>query len=127
MEGAARPLSTVLHDIAGNLENIVRARLRLARSEFNEELGKSSSSAILLGAGLLMLAFTGLLVLLAIVFALSLVMPAWAAALIVAAGEGLMAAIFIGIGIRKFKAVRAVPKTTAAIKENVEWARHPTR
>jgi hypothetical protein len=67
------------------------------------------------------------LVLLAIVFALSLVMPAWAAALIVAAGEGLMAAIFIGIGIRKFKAVRAVPKTTAAIKENVEWARHPTR
>jgi len=127
METAERPISDVLHAIAGNLQDIIRSELRLARSEFNEELGKSSSAAIMLGVGLLILAFSGLFALLAIVFALSMVVPAWAAALIVAAGAGLLAAMFVALGIKRFKAVRGAPKTAATLKENVEWAKHPTR
>jgi hypothetical protein len=50
-------------------------------------------------------------------------MPAWAAALIVAAGEGLIAALLVGMGIKKFKSVRAAPKTVESMKENVEWAK----
>jgi uncharacterized membrane protein YqjE len=127
METADRPISDVLHDIASNLQDMVRSELRLARSEFKEELGKSGSSAIMLGSGLLMLAFSVVFVLLAIVFALSLVMPPWAAALIVAAGAGLVAALLVAIGIKRFKAVRGAPKTAETLKENVEWAKHPTR
>lgn len=127
MQTAERPISAVLSDIAGNLQDMVRSELRLARSEFNETLGKASSSFILLGAGVLMLAFSALFVLVAIVFALGTVMPAWAAGLIVAAGAGLLAALFVAIGVRRFKAARGAPRTARTLKENVEWAKHPTR
>ena len=108
-----RPISTVLNDIVGDIQNIVRSEFRLAKTEVTEEMGKAGSSAVMLGAGLVMLLFSALFALLAIVYALSLVMPQWAAALIVAAGEGLMAAIFVAVGIKKFKAMRAPPKTVA--------------
>jgi hypothetical protein len=118
-----RPVSAVLRDIAGNLEDIVRAELRLAKKELSQELGQAKAGGMMVGAGVLMLGLAGIFLLLAIVYALSLVMPAWAAALIVAGGEALMAAIFIGVGIHRFKVMRAVPRTRATLEENVEWAK----
>ncbi|HUQ10230.1 MAG TPA: phage holin family protein [Steroidobacteraceae bacterium] len=122
-----RPISTVLSDIMGNVQAIIRSEARLVKTEVSEELKKSSGAAIMIGAGLVMLIFSGLFVLVAAVYALSQVVPFWAAALIVAAGEGLMAALLVGLGIRKLRHVRAVPKTAETMKENVEWAKHPTR
>jgi hypothetical protein len=61
------------------------------------------------------------------VFALSLLVPEWAAALIVGAGVGAIAALFVGTGVKRFKAVRATPKTVASVKENVEWAKQLTK
>jgi uncharacterized membrane protein YqjE len=121
-----RPVSAVLRDIAGNLEDIVRAELRLAKTEIKEEAGKASSGALMLGAGVMMLGVAGVFGLLAIVYALSLVMPAWGAALIVAGGEALMAVIFVSAGLRKLKATRAAPRTRATLEENVEWAKQQT-
>jgi hypothetical protein len=122
-----RPLSAVLHDIVGNLQDIIRSEARLAKAEVTQELKKSAAASVMIGSGVLMLGLSGLFVLVAAVAALSLVMPVWAAALIVAAVEGLMAAIFIGVGIKRFKTVRGAPRTIATLKEDVEWAKHPTR
>jgi uncharacterized membrane protein YqjE len=124
---ADRSISTVLHDIVGNIQDIIRSEVRLAKTELSEELGRSRSAAVLLGVGLLMLTFTALFLLLAIVYALSLVMPAWTAALIVGAGAGAIGALCCGLGIKRFKALRAAPKTVASIKENVEWAKQLTK
>lgn len=124
---AERPISKVLHDIAGNIQDIVRSELRLAKTELTEELAKSRSAATLVGAGGLMLIFSALFLLLAIVYALSVVLPEWAAALIVGVGVGVIAALCIGLGVKRFKAVRAVPKTAANVKENVEWAKQLTK
>lgn len=124
---ADRPISAVLSDIMGNVQDIVRSEARLAKTEILAELRKSTTAALLVGTGLVMLAFSGLFVLVAIVAALSQVMPVWAAALIVAAGEGLMAALFVALGLKRLKAVRAAPRTQSTLKENIEWARHPTR
>lgn len=120
---AERPVSAVLNDIVGNLADIVRAELRLAKTEAKDELGKASAAGVMVALGAVMFAVSGVFLLLAIVYALSLVMPAWAAALIVAAGEALMAALFLGAGIRKFRTARALPKTKESIEENVEWAK----
>jgi uncharacterized membrane protein YqjE len=122
-----RPISSVLHDIAGNVQHIVRAEMRLAKTELREELGKSRSAAAMLAAGAFMLALSVLFVMVAIVYALSETLEPWAAAAIVAAGLGLIAAVCVGIGIKRFKSVNAVPKTTASLKENVEWARQLTK
>ncbi len=125
--GTDRPIATILSDIVGNVQDIIRSEMRLAKTEVREELRKSGSAAAMTGLGIGMLGLSGLFVLLAAMYALSLIMPLWAAALIVAVGEGLMAAVFIAIGIRRFKDVRGAPKTAESMKENVEWARQLTR
>jgi uncharacterized membrane protein YqjE len=127
MATPGRSISTVLSDIVGNIQEIVRSEMRLAKTEFTEEVAKLRSASLLLGVGAFVLAVSVLFVLLAVVYALSTVMPAWAAALAVAAGAGVVAAVCCGVGIRKFKAARAAPKTAASLKENVEWAKQLTR
>jgi len=127
MAMANRPISAVLHDIVGNVQDIVRSELRLARTEISEELAKSRTAAMVLAVGALTLAFSVLFMLLAIVYALSAVMPGWAAALIVGAGVGVIAALCFGLGIKKFRAVRAAPKTAASVQENIEWAKQLTK
>jgi uncharacterized membrane protein YqjE len=120
---AERPISTVLHDIAGNVQDIVRSELRLAKTELTDEMAKAGHAGMLVGAGALMLIFMALFVLLAIVYGLSLVMPAWAAAATVAVAVGLVAALCFAMGIKRFKTVRAAPKTVATLKENAEWTK----
>ena len=127
MPSADRPISALLHDIVGNIQDIIRSELRMARTELGEQLGKSRSAAILLGVGVLLLSFSVLFVLLAIVYALSLVIAGWAAALIVGAAVGLFAALCCSLGIRKFKALRAAPKTAESLKEDVAWTKPLTR
>jgi uncharacterized membrane protein YqjE len=127
MPTAARPISAVLHDIIGNVQDIVRSELRLAKTEVSEELGKLGSAAVLLGVGALLVTFSAGFLLLAAVYALSLVMPGWAAALIVAVAAGAIAALCCGLGIKRVKAVRAAPKTAASMKENAEWAKQLTK
>jgi uncharacterized membrane protein YqjE len=122
-----RTLSAVLYDIVGNVQEIIRAEVRLAKTEVKAEAAKASAAGLMLGFGALMLAFSLLFVLVAIVYGLSLVMPVWAAALIVAVVTGLLAAIFVRIGLKRFRTVRAAPKTVESVKENVEWARQQIR
>jgi uncharacterized membrane protein YqjE len=124
---AERSISSVLHDIIGNVQDIIRSEVRLAKTEITEELAKSRNASVLLGVGGLLLIFSALFLLLAGVYALSLVMPAWAAALIVGVGVGAIAALFCALGIKRFKLIRAAPKTAASMKENVEWAKQLTK
>jgi drug/metabolite transporter (DMT)-like permease len=127
MASANRPISTVLSDIAGNIQEIIRSELRLAKTEVTESLGKARPAGVLLGVGALMVFCSALFVLLAIVYALSAVVPEWAAALIVGVGAGALAALCLGAGIKMLTAIRAAPKTSATVKETVEWARQATK
>jgi uncharacterized membrane protein YqjE len=127
MANGDRSISTVLHDIVGNVQEIIRSEVRLAKTEVTEELRKLGLASILLVVGALLLIFSTLFLLLAVVYALSAVVPAWAAALIVGAGVGVIAALCCGLGVKRFKVVRAAPKTTESVKENVEWAKQLTR
>jgi hypothetical protein len=127
MTTLGRPVSAVLHDIVSNAQDIVRSEVRLAKTELREELVKSRSAAILLAAGALLLSLGALFVLLAVFLSLSLVMPGWAAALTVAGGVGLAAALCLARGLKKFKELRAAPKTAASMKENIQWAKQAIR
>ena len=127
MATAERPLSTVVNDIVGNVQDIVRSEVRLAKTELTEQIGRARHAGVLCGVGVLMFVFCALFMLLAVVYALSLVMPGWAAALIVAAGVGAIAALCFGLGIKRFKSLRGAPKTAATLKENAEWAKQLTR
>jgi uncharacterized membrane protein YqjE len=127
MPSADRSIASVLHDIVGNLQDIIRSELRLARTEIRDEISKAGSAGLFIGAAVLMLAFAMAFALLAIFFVLREYLPPWAAALIVAVGEAVIGALLISSGLKRFKALRAVPKTVATVKENIEWAKQPTK
>lgn len=127
MTSGERTVFTVLQDIADNVQDIGRSEVRLAKTELKEELAKARSAGLLLGIGAVAAIFSILFVLLASVYALSRVLPDWAAALIIALVVAVIAGMTLAAGIRRFKTVEAAPKTAASLKENVTWAKQQTK
>jgi uncharacterized membrane protein YqjE len=122
-----RSIGDVLSDIVDDVQQIVRAEVRLARAEIREKLGRARFAAIFFAtAGVAAVMAFGL-VLLAGVFALATVWPAWAAALAVAAGTALLGGLLWMAGIRRIRALHVTPqKTIDSIKENIQWAKTRT-
>jgi uncharacterized membrane protein YqjE len=119
-----RSVPQILEDIASNLTHIVQAEFRLAKSALKEGAEKVAGPGATLGAGVA-LAFYGLgFLLLAAVYALSLVMAGWLAALIVGAVLTIAAGILITAGGTKLKRVNLAPdKTIQSLEEDVQWAK----
>lgn len=128
MEVEDRSFSAVFHDILHNVQEIVRSEVRLAKTEIREEAVKAKSSVALLGVGAVAAIYAALFLLLVIVYALALVMPNWAAALIVGAALALVATLTLTVGVKRFKLIHPTPeRTVETIKENVEWAKQQAR
>jgi uncharacterized membrane protein YqjE len=125
---ADRSLSTVLGDIVGNIQQIIRAEIRLAKAEVSDEAAKARRGAILLGAGALigMLALGAIV--LACIYALSIFVAPWLAALIVGIVFAIIAGLCAAAGAKQFKRVSlAPPKTVATVQETVQWAKTRAR
>jgi hypothetical protein len=124
MSAPQRPISVVLRELIHNVQDIVRSEVRLAKTEVRTELTKTLSASLLMAVGAVGGFFSVLFVLLTVLYALDLVMPAWTAALCVAAGVGIVAGVTIRTGLTRFKTIHAAaPKTVASVKESVEWAK----
>jgi Putative Actinobacterial Holin-X, holin superfamily III len=127
MAAGIRSIPEILQDVLTNIQDIVRAEVRLAKAELVEELNAARSGGILVGVGAVAAIFSTLFLLLACVYALARIMPNWAAALIVATAVGVAAAVTLRLGLQRFKTIRAAPKTAASLKENVRWAKELTK
>jgi uncharacterized membrane protein YqjE len=119
-----RSVPEILEDIASNLTQIVQVEFRLAKGELKEGAEKVAGPGATLGAGVA-LAFYGLgFLLLAAVYALSLVMAGWLATLIVGGVLTVPAGILIGAGGTKLKRVNlTLDKTIRTLEEDVRWAK----
>ena len=128
MSTPERTISAVLQDLLGNFQDVVRSEVRLAKTEVREELAKTRSASVLIGAGAVGALFCSLFLLLTAVYALSLFIPEWAAALCVAVAAGVLAVFAILAGVKRFKTINpAAPKTVASLKENIEWAKQQVK
>ncbi len=127
MAAGIRSIPEILQDVLTNIQDIVRAEVRLAKAELGEELNAARSGGLLMGVGAVAAIFSALFLLLACVYALGLLIPDWAAALIVAAAVGIAAAVTLGLGLKRLKTIQAAPKTAASLKENVRWAKQLTK
>ena len=124
--GVDRSLGELVAEATGEVSTLLRKEIELAKAELKEDvaaLGKGVGAFG--GAG-----FSGYLAVLflslAAMFGLDAVLPLWAAALVVGGVYLLVAA---GLGLMGKKAIGrmpGVPRTVRTIKEDVEWARHPT-
>lgn len=119
-----RSFSELLQGIIHNVQDIVRSEVRLAKTEIREEAIKAKASLIMLGAGAVTGLFAILFLLLMIVSALALILPNWAAALVVAAALAVAAGMMLAGGIKSFQKIHAAPeRTVETIKENIQWAK----
>jgi phosphatidylglycerophosphate synthase len=123
MAAGIRSIPEILQDVLANIQDIVRAEVRLAKAELGEELNRARSGGILIGVGAVAAIFSALFLLLACVYALGLVMPNWAAALMVTAALAVAAVVTLAVGLKRFKTIQAAPKTAASLQENVRWAK----
>lgn len=124
-----RPIGELLKELSQQTTTLLKQELDLAKAEMAEKGKKAGAGAGLLGgagiAGLAALgAFTAFLILV-----LNTFLPAWAAAGIVTLLYAIPAAILALRGRDKVK--QATPltpeQTVETVKEDVEWAKHPTR
>lgn len=124
MNETDRSIGAVLSDIVGDLQQIVRGEVRLAKAELREEMAKAKRGAVLLVAGgLILVAGFGCL-LLAAIYGLATVWPPWAAALAVGGGTALLGAVVALGGKKQISAVELPPqKTAASVRENLQWAK----
>jgi putative superfamily III holin-X len=120
------PRSTLdlVRDIAGESQTLLRKEVELAKQEVMEAVMARVLAAAALAAAGLFGFFVLLFGALAAAAALDLVLPAWAAALIVAGAFLLLALPAALLGMRRMKAPSLKPEETVrTVKEDVEWAR----
>ena len=123
-----QPIGKLLKQLADETTTLVKLELDLAKSEMRETARKAIPAFVMLAAAalvaLLMLgALTAFLIL-----ALDGVMPNWLSALIITAVYGVAAVTLYAVGKNRLEEVGspAPRQTIETLKEDVEWAKHPT-
>ncbi len=109
--------------VAEDISDLVRAEVALAKAELANGIKAKAVGAGAFGAAgaLGWLGFQGLLI--AAGFALALVLPGWAAALIVAVALLIAAAIAAAVGRSKMATPVSLDTTKANVEEDVAWTK----
>ena len=130
--GPARPVtdqstSELVQRASEQITTLVRDEIALAKAELIEK-GKHAGKGVGLfgGGGVLALYGLGALITTIIVL-LDLVMPLWLAALIVTVVLFAIAGVLALLGKKQISKVGPPEKTIATVKDDVAWAKHPTR
>ena len=124
-----QPVGELLKQLADETTTLMRQELELAKAEMREKGRKAGPGFGMWGAaGVVGLASLGALTAF-FVLALDGAMPNWLAALIVAVVYGAIAGLLYARGKKRVgEAGSPVPKQTIeSVKEDVQWAKHPTK
>ncbi len=124
-----QPLPQLLKQLSQETTTLLKKEIELAKAEARESGKKAGMGAGMFGGagivGFLALAgFTAFLILLLV----ELGLDGWLSALIVTVVYGVIAGVLAMQGKNKVKeATPPAPQTAETVKEDVEWAKHPTR
>ena len=123
-----RPIKSLLAEVFTGINTLIREEMRLVQAESSEKLSEAMTGFVSLLVGLLV-AFTALIVLLqALVLALSNVMAPTYAALLVGGVVVLVAFILIQQGQSKIKAGNLMPeRTMRSMREDREMVMEKVR
>jgi len=121
-------LGDLVSELTGDLSKLMRQELELAKAELRQEASKAGKATGMLAAAGFAGYLTTVLLSFALVFALGAVMPLGWAALIVAVLWGIAGAVLYSSGRAKLRTVNPKPeRTVETLKEDAEWAKHPTK
>jgi hypothetical protein len=120
-------LGQLVGDLTQDLSRLMRQELELAKAELREEASKAGKAAGMLGAAGFAGYMTAVLLSFALAFGLANVVGLGWATLIVAVLWGIAGAVLYSAGRSRMKTVSPKPeRTLETLKEDAEWARHPT-
>ena len=123
-----RGIAALFSDLAREAGRLVRQEIALARAELMERVARLGTGAVFVavGGGILfaaLLAFGA-----AAILALALVLPAWAAALVVGGAAFLIGLVLVLKGRRDMAARSLVPqRTLKTLREDAAWAKEQMR
>jgi len=118
-----RSLTSLIADLATETTTLVRKEVELARAEVSEKVSQAAAGAISLAAGGFVALLGLIYILLAAVYALSRVVPDWAAALIVGGVVTLIGVFMLMAGKKKIAATNLQPeRTIETLKDDKRWA-----
>lgn len=122
-------LGAIVGGIVGDVQDLVRQEIALARQEVREEVNTAKDAGIKLGIAGGVLAIGGLLLVLALSQGLAdlLNLPGWVGYLIVGLVLGIVGYVLLSSAQKELKKINPVPqKTVETMKENVEWIKDRT-
>ena len=119
-------LGELFSEMTGDLSELLRKEVQLAKVEAKEEVGRAGKAAAMLGAA----GLAGWLALVMLSFALAwLLDQAMNTALafaIVGVVWAIAAAVLVTNGRRQLKTVEVLPQTQETLKEDMAWAKAQT-
>ena len=123
-----RPVPEVLRDIVGNLQDLVRSELLLAKTELKEQAADAAKVAVTYGIGL-MSGFYGVgLLLLAAVYGLTMIMSPWLAALLLGTVLAVAAIALLSSSKKQWKHLNpGRSKTIQRLEERLQWSKHQSK
>jgi uncharacterized membrane protein YqjE len=124
-----QPLGELMKQLAEQMSRLIRSEVRLARAETAEKARMYGRAAGLLGTAAVVGLLAGIAMTMFLIYALRLVTPLWAAALIVSVVYGAVGFALLAAGRSKLEEARTpMPeRTVESVKEDVEWLKSQTR
>ena len=119
---SGRAFGSLLGEFFDQGKRLIRAEIALAKTELRQEVVKVKAGGVMVGVGGVLLLLGGIAFMLTAIALLDLVLPFWAAALIVTL---VFCGIGVGIamaGIKRIKEIHAPEKTIQTLKEDSQWA-----
>jgi hypothetical protein len=122
------PLSALVRSLIADVSLLVRGEIELAKLEAKDAASKRGAAAGLMAGGVVVALYALATLIVAAVLGLAIVLPAWAAAVIVGVALVLIALILVLIGRARMRAAGPITptRTIEGAKEDVAWIRRQT-
>jgi hypothetical protein len=123
-------LSGLVGGIIDDAQRLMEQQLTLLKHDVRKDIQNAKDTAVLLGAGVGVLAAAGLLLLFMLVHLLFWLadgnLPLWASYAIVGGALALIGGVVLYRGKKKLDTLNVVPEESAeALKENLQWQTNP--
>ena len=116
---ADQSISTVVHAVINNIQEIVRGEVSLVKAEVTGEARKLGASVKVIAIGAVLAVYGAGLLLWGGVYALSQWLPLWASAALIGGLLALSGTVALSTGLKRLAAVRTLPaRAIAALKDH---------
>lgn len=117
-----RAIGSLVGEFFDQTKRLIRAEIALAKTELSQEATKFKAGGVMVGLGGALLLIGGIAFMLFTCALLAMVLPFWAATLIVTVAFLAIGAGIAYAGVQSMKKLHAPTKTIQTLKEDGQWA-----